>query len=195
VALVLVDLLEVVEVDQHDRQRAAGAAGALHLAAQRLVQRGVVHAAGKAVGAGGLGQVGVHARVAARDRSELGEALQQLGVVVGHQPVAGPAGPQHAAQLAVPAHRDRYGALDLRERGAHGGRAVAAVVVGEDRAAEVERLGRDAAARLRRRRALLGRLAGRLERERVAGRAAEHADALGVEDRRGLLADAGEHAG
>jgi hypothetical protein len=107
VALALVHLLEVVEVHEHDRQPPARAARALHLAPQRLVEGGVVEAASEAVGARRLGQAGLHAGVATGHRGELGEARQQLEVVVAMRPLVEEADPERAATLAVPAHRRR----------------------------------------------------------------------------------------
>ena len=57
VPVLLVDLLEVVEVDQHQRGRVDGVArGADDLAVQVLVQRRVVEAAGQRVGLRGAGE-------------------------------------------------------------------------------------------------------------------------------------------
>ena len=188
-ALALVHLLEVVEVHEHHRERPAGAAAALHLAAQRLVQGRVVHAAGERIGPRRLGKVGVDAGVAAGHGRELGEALEEVGVLVEDHPVPRPSRPHHAAELAIPPHWDRQRRADVGERGADGRGRVAHVVVGEQRAAEVEGARRDPARLLHGAAGLLGD-AGRIERERRAGRAAEHQDAVRGEDRRGLLADA-----
>ena len=101
VAVLLVDLLEVVEVDEDQREVAAGdARGALDLAQQALVQRGVVEAAGQPVGAGRLGDRGVEAGVAARGGGELGEGLEQREVVLGDVVRARVADGEDAAQLA-----------------------------------------------------------------------------------------------
>ena len=77
VAVLLVDLLELVEVEEDQGEVAAGnARGALDLAQQALVQRRVVEAAGQPVGAGLLRDRGVEAGVAARGGGELGEGLR-----------------------------------------------------------------------------------------------------------------------
>ena len=69
VAVLLVDALEVVEVDQHQRGRLGGAAGrAADLAPELLVQRGVVEAAGQRVGLRRAGEHGVGGRRCGRRR-------------------------------------------------------------------------------------------------------------------------------
>ena len=101
VAVLLVDLLEVVEVEEDQREVAAGhARGALDLAQQALVQRRVVEAAGQPVGARGLRDRGVEAGVAARGGGELGERLEQAEVVLADVVRARVADGDDAAQLA-----------------------------------------------------------------------------------------------
>ena len=78
VAVVLVDVLEAVEVDQDERQRRAGRAlGPLDLAREAVVQRGVIEAAGQGVRARGAGEAGVRAGVLEGHRRELGERLER----------------------------------------------------------------------------------------------------------------------
>jgi hypothetical protein len=140
VALPLVHLLEVVEVHEDDREAPPGPPRALHLAPERLVQRGVVEAAREAVGARRLGEPGLHARVAARHRRELGEARQQLQILVAGGVVVAVADPESAAPLAVPAHRRRQRAADAL--GLRTGRVAA------HGAPARERVGRDRSGRL-----------------------------------------------
>ena len=146
------------------------------------------------VGARGLGQVGVHAGVAAGDRRQLREALEQLGVLVQHRAIARPPHPHHAAQLAVPAHRDGQGGPDVREGGADGGRGIAHVVVGEDGPSQLKRAPRDPSRLLDGAGAALMRDAGRLQHERCAGTAPEDEHTVRAEDAGGLLADPRQHA-
>ena len=192
-ALALVDLLEVVQVHEDDGQRATGPPAALHLAPERLVECRVVHAPRERIGPGRLREVGVHARVAAGDGRKLREAAQQLRVLVEHHAIVREAGPKDAAQLAVPAHRDRHGAGDFGERGMSRRSRVARVVVRDDRASELERARRDPPAVLDGAGGLRDR-ARRLGCERLARAAAEDEHAVGAENAGGLLADPREDA-
>ena len=134
--MLLVDLLEVVEVEEDQREVAAGdARGALDLAQQALVQRGVVEAAGQPVGAGLLGDRGVEAGVAARGGGELGEGLEQREVVLGDVVRARVADGDDAAQLLAPLERDGERGVVALERRAGGQGGDAQVVVREHRLA------------------------------------------------------------
>ena len=131
--MLLVDLLEVVHVHQHQRQPVAGALAAHDLAPQRLVHGGVVQAPGQPVGAGGQHQAGVGAGVAAGGGRQLAEGLQQLELVVGHHVLAAVGHRQHAAQLAVPVHRHGQRAPGLAEQREVARVGHALVVVGQQR--------------------------------------------------------------
>src|ERR671910_74345 len=78
VAVRLVHLLEVVEIEDHERERRAVPGRALELALERLVHRRVVQAAGERVRARGQRELLMAARVAAGGRRQLAVRLQQL---------------------------------------------------------------------------------------------------------------------
>ena len=160
VAVLLVDLLEVVEVDQHERGRLGGAAGgALDLAPELLVQRGVVEAAGERVGLRRAGEVGVGAGVAAGDAGQLRERLQHREVLGADAVRALPADAEHAAQLAVPAERHRERRAHAPERRVRRQRGDRLVVVGQHRAAALDDLAGEPGAGLQRPADELGRQA------------------------------------
>src|SRR3712207_6928366 len=73
----VVDLLEVVDVEQHERSAAAVAGGALELALERLVEVAPVVQAGERVAHGLLAARAEVARVLKRDRELLDEQAQQ----------------------------------------------------------------------------------------------------------------------
>ena len=58
VAVAVVDLLEVVDVDHQRRERLAAAAGAGELVARALLERAPVEQAGERIGGGGVAQLG-----------------------------------------------------------------------------------------------------------------------------------------
>ena len=95
--VLLVGLLEVVEVEQHQAEVLAGARAALDLAPQAILQRGVVEAAGEPVGVGREREARRGAGVAARDGGELAEGLQQREVLARDEPRAAVAEAQRAA--------------------------------------------------------------------------------------------------
>jgi hypothetical protein len=105
-AVAVVHLLELVEVDQHERQRVARALGALELAMERIVHRRVVEAAREGVGARSERELGVRARVAARRGGQIAECLQQRELVARGAAAVLEAHGDRAAQAPVPAQRD-----------------------------------------------------------------------------------------
>ena len=195
VALALVHALEVVEV--HDRQREAvtGAPAAFELAAQAVVHRRVVEAAGERVCARGQHQPGVGARVAAGGRGEVGEGLEQCQVVARDQTGLEVAHRHGAAQLPVPVHRHGQRAAHLRERRQRHLARQCLVVVGEHRLVALDALAHQTLARVDVRADHLGRQAGGgLEAQPLAGVAQEDVGVVGAEDAGRLLADPHEHA-
>ena len=111
VSVALVDLLELVEVEHHHREALVGARAALDLQPQAFVERGVVETAGQRVGAGGEGEAGRGAGVAARRGGEVAEGLQQAHLLPRRGVRALEPHRQHAAQRAVPVHRYRHHAV------------------------------------------------------------------------------------
>ena len=86
VAVLVVDRLEVVEVEQQAGQRGAGAARAGDLLAHAQVQRAVVEQPGQGVGDRGEAGVLVGLGVAAGGHRERGDRLERAQVVVGDPP-------------------------------------------------------------------------------------------------------------
>jgi hypothetical protein len=194
VAVQVVDLLEVVEVDQHQRGRLGGAAGgALDLAPELLVQRGVVEAAGQGVGLRGAGEVGVRAGVAAGDAGQLREGLQHGEVLRADGMRALPADAEHAVQLAVPAERDRERRVHAPERRVGGQGGDRLVVVGQHRAAALDDPAGEAGPLLERPADELRRQARDAADDEAGGRrAVVDGGVVGVQQAGGLLADAVE---
>ena len=196
VSVLVVDLLEAVEVEQHERDRGAeGAAGALDLPREPIVQGGVVEAARERVGARGLGEAGADRGVVEGDRGELGERLERFELPPPERHPRAVRHREHAAQLPAPVHRDRHRGLDVLPRRARPGAADVAVVLGEHRAVREQDLpgepvagGQAVPQELRR------QPVGGLERQRlriVIGHAVDDRD-VGADQLRGLLADAGQ---
>jgi hypothetical protein len=194
VPVLLVDLREVVEVEQHERERRGHAAlDPLDLAAQALVQRGVVEAARERVGAGEDREARVARRVLARDGRELGEGLEHLEIAAVHAAAVREADRQHAARLLVPRERHGERGLDEREGRARGGARDALVVVRQHRPVRVEHEAREAGARLEGVADDLGcQVVGGHHGQPLDGRAAVDDGEVAVEDCGRLLADAGE---
>ena len=93
----VVDLLEVVEVEHDDAERAAGGRRGLDLAPQALLRTAVVEQAGEAVRGRLLAQVLALARRLVRERGHRGEALDERDLGVGEAPIdPGPVDVQRA---------------------------------------------------------------------------------------------------
>ncbi len=105
VAVLVVDGLEVVEVDEHERERRRGAADALELAREVLVERAVVAQPGERVGDGDL-----------RQALELGRARR-----VEPAPEAQDDQRERGEQREADAERDPDRALGPHALRAHGG--------------------------------------------------------------------------
>ena len=111
--MLLVHLLELVEVDDRQRELVALAPAALDLATQRVVHRRVVEAAGEGICACRERETGVRARVAAGRGGQLAERLEQLELVGRHGLRALEAHGEDPAQPAVPVQRN--GGVAVRE--------------------------------------------------------------------------------
>ncbi len=196
VAVLVVDLLEAVQVDQDERQRSAGRAlGPLDLAGEAVVHRSVVEAAGERVGAGGFGQPGADGGVRERDGGELGERLQPFEVPAAQRDAAAVRDGEDAAQLPRPVHRHGHRGLDVLPGRARPGAADLDVALGHHGLVGEQHLAGQALARRQPVAEVLGREPGRrLERQRFAVVVRHPVDhgAVGPDQQRGLVADAGQ---
>ena len=119
-AVLVVDALEVVEVDQHAAQRLAVARRAGDLLPDPHLHRAVVEQPGEGVGARRGADVVVGGRVVAGDDGEVRDRLEHLQVLGADRALVREADGQHAAQLAALAQgdgRDRLQPGQRRERG------------------------------------------------------------------------------
>ena len=103
----VVDLLEVVEVEHDDAERAAGGRRGLDLPPQALLRAAVVEQAGEPVRGSLLAQVLALARRLVRERGHRGEALDERDLGVGERPVEpGPVDVQRADDVVMRQQRD-----------------------------------------------------------------------------------------
>ena len=147
VAARVIDALELVDVDEHERERGAVAPGAVDHAPDRLLERAVVAQAGQAVAQRGLARALVQL-VQPRPRGlQLRRRAQDLA---GHPDGERDQQQEHRAQRTerLDGQRDerdrrRHDDLPAIESGQPDGRAAVGVVRGHRR--EVEHLARDGA--------------------------------------------------
>jgi hypothetical protein len=111
VPLEVVDPLEVVEVDDHARQRVLVAAGVGDLLAHAHLHRPVVHQPRQRVGARRLLELLVGLGVAAADDGQFAHRLEHAHVLLADLLRPGETDPQRAADLVVPGQRHDDGVL------------------------------------------------------------------------------------
>ena len=146
VALLVVDALEVVEVDEHARERVPLADGAGDLLAHAELERAVVQQAGERVGARRGARVLVGLGVAAGDDGQLGDRLERAELLVADVSHVAEADAQGAAQAAVPAHRHADLGVEVEVRGVAAVAELLLQRVDHDGAAGGEHLAGDALA-------------------------------------------------
>ena len=193
-SVLVVDLLEAVEVDQHERERRARRAlRPFDLAREAIVEGTVVEAAGQRIRARGAGQARLHVGVLERDGGELGERLERVELRAAGADAAPVGDREHAAQLPAPV--DGHGQRCLDPGPGRAGRRTPdqRVVVGHHRAVLEQHLAREpracghAEAELLRREPVR-----RLDRELLGvGDPVDHGR-VRTDQRRGFMADAAE---
>jgi hypothetical protein len=176
VAVELVHLLELVEVQDHQRDGVALAAAALDLAMEGVVHGGMVEAACEGVRARRQREHGVRARVAAGRGGQVAKRLEQRELVARHALLALVGHGKDALQPAVPAQRDR-------ERAVPAHRLVALHDPSDQALADVHRLADP----------LRGPAVGGPGADALGSAPEEDAGVVGVEQPGRLLADAHEH--
>ena len=186
----VVDALEVVEVEEHERKRPSVALGTSDLALDPLLERAMVQEPGQRI-AGGLGQE-ARARVGVRDREpdEIGEDAEPL-LQIGRDPLLGTRDDEQGAPQ-LPAHADRDGDAARRPRPSAGSDAPGSCArrLGTVRACRASRAGHDRHARRA------------VQRDQAPGLPAAHApgaddlgDAVHAKANDGAGVDAGDSRG
>jgi hypothetical protein len=106
VAACVVHLLEVVEIDQEQREAAAVAIGGRKLALELLAEPAAVGDTGQIVGGGEIGEPLVRAGVVDRERRQVGELTSDLRLVGREAPLARSVEAEDADQR--PLEQDRH---------------------------------------------------------------------------------------
>ena len=149
VAVLVVDLLEAIEVDEDERQRRSRRAlGSLDLGRKPLLHRRVIEAPGEWIGTGGVSQAGVRAGILERDGRQLGERLERVEVLLREAHAPAIRDRQDAAQLAPPVHGQGERRLDVLPGRALRRAGDVAVVLGHHRLVRAQDPAGEAGARV-----------------------------------------------